>query len=145
MCPKGHLLKERNFTEMQYFLPAALVRNQVVPKPCSYCWAIVLTKTCDPSLAPTCHRSTLSIITVGNHRFDLCILDSTNQCKSRLPQIARAARLHTASEKKCIDWTRYAVLFFCAFGTSGWKWPNFGHRNNIRGCVKSCKNVANST
>ena len=34
--------------------------------------------------------------TGGNRRFDRCILDWTNQCKSRLPLIAKSAIFQTA-------------------------------------------------
>ena len=46
--------------------------------------------------------------TIENRRFDHWILDWTNQYQSYLPQVAKAARLHTVSAEKCfIDWSRY--------------------------------------
>ena len=38
-------------------------------------------------------------------RFAQCILDWTNQCKSPLPYVAKAARLQTATTEKCfVNW-----------------------------------------
>ena len=42
------------------------------------------------------------------HRFDRWFLDWTNECKSCLPNTAKAAMDKTATAVKCfIDWTRY--------------------------------------
>ena len=50
----------------------------------------------------------LEINTGENRRFDLCLIDWTNQCKSHLPLVAKPAFLQTATAEKCfIDWTRY--------------------------------------
>ena len=53
-------------------------------------------------------KSFASFNTGKVHRFDRWFLDWTNECKSCLPNTAKAATDKTATAVKCfIDWTRY--------------------------------------
>ena len=63
-------------------------------------------------------------ITGQNRRFDRCILDWTNQCKSRLPLVAKSACLQTATAAN-ISGPIYET-FFCSgslkLGSFGYLW-----------------------
>ena len=70
--------------------------------------------------------------------FDQCMLDWTNQCNSRLPQVAKAVRFQTGIAAKCfIDWTSYVSCSGKSEATNGrrllhWLGQSKIHQLNLR-------------